>query len=542
LSIASVHHRYLGNFATMRSELIPFDQIGNLSGLIRGYLSQYSDIRPFVSNFNTPEGMDNTINQRKFDNERRKILVNAIALQYQQTDMLVPKALELLALDNTYTITTGHQLCLFGGPKYFIYKIISAMKTARNWSQLYPDRNFVPVFWLASEDHDFEEINSVKLFRKTIQTTQSGTGPVGRLQPQLFEEAWQELKEVLKNDVKAQHLLQIMESSMTQKTWSLATRYWVQAIFGDELIIIDGDDRALKSIALPLFERELIEQVAEKMVLNTSQQLVEKGFHAQIHPRPINLFYIEDGLREYIVPLENGHYQIKNTNQKFTQEELLAHIRQHPETISPNVALRPVYQEYILPNLAYVGGPGELAYWMQLKSTFDCFGVTYPLLILRDSFMMLPQRDLEQLAQLKLSLSDLFLQEDDLIKTYLSNTITDAVKWSREVEELNKWQEQIMHKAKTLDKDMEKMLLAEFAQWNKLFEKLENKLVKNEKQREEVAINRIKKLKQNYHPNQVLNERVDSFIGEYLTVEQYISVLLECSAPENYGLKVLTTE
>jgi bacillithiol synthase len=524
----------------MQAEIIPFEQVGNLSEITNAYIHQHPSLKPFVADFFTPEGITNAITHRQFDAGKRKVLVDALKKQYQRAGMRVPKNLELLALENTFTVTTGHQLCLFGGPKYFIYKIVSAIKTARNWSKLFPDKNVVPVFWLASEDHDFEEINAVQLFRKKIQTNQPAKGPVGRLKPTLFDEALNELKEIFKNDEKAQQLVAIFEAAMSRSTWADATRYWVQQLFGEELLIVDGDDEELKRMALPVFQKELAEKVAEKRITETSVMLSEKAFHAQIHPRPVNLFYIEEGLREYIVPIENGQYQIKNTDRKYTEQSLLEHMTKHPETISPNVALRPVYQECILPNLAYVGGPGELAYWFQLKTTFEEFKIPFPLLILRDSFMVVPGRDKEQLIQMKLALTDLFLTEEEIIKTYLGNTITDAVKWSREEEELNRWQQQIMERAKTLDKDMEKMLLAEFAQWNKLFEKLENKLLKNEKQREEVAINRLKKLKQTYHPNQVLNERIDSFIGEFLSIDNYIAVLLEYSLPEQYGIKVLT--
>lgn len=523
----------------MISTNIPFSEVGNLSKIMNDYLNNSFEISDFIFDSPTIEGLQNKIDSRQMDVEKRTVLVTSLKKQYENAGLKAPSSIDLLLKSTTFTVTTGHQLCLFGGPKYFIYKIVSAIKLARHLSAINPSLNVLPVFWMASEDHDFEEINQVTLFKKTFTTSQIAEGPVGRLKPSVFDEVYHQLNELFTNDERAKELLHHFETSFKQKDWSTATRYWVHQLFGDELIILDGDDTALKSLFAPIIEDELIHQKSIVEIENTNEQLKKIGYHTQVTPRAINLFYIETGKRELIVSEMDGNFLVKNIDLKFSKDELLNLLKNHPEKFSPNVVLRPLYQECILPNIAYIGGPGELAYWFQLKSNFDRLNVSFPIIMLRDSFLIIQQKDLSLLQEMKLELNDLFLSENDLIKKYLQLNLTEQIELSKEKEQLNQWQHELSSKLSAIDKDFDKMLGAEFANWNKLFDKIDQKIHKSSKNREEVSINRILKIRNTYFPNDVLNERIDSFIPEWSKNPQYINTLLEQSDVLHKRLKVL---
>jgi bacillithiol biosynthesis cysteine-adding enzyme BshC len=523
----------------MISTNLSFSEVGSLSKLMSDYLNQSANLAQFIFDFHYPEGLQHKLDTRHFDDANRSVLVKSIKKQYERAGIEAPKSVELLSEHTTFTVTTGHQLCLFGGPKYFIYKIVSAIKLARQLNTLNPTLKVVPIFWMASEDHDFEEINQVTLFKKNFATTQPASGPVGRLNPSVFEEVYVQLVELFKNDERAKELLHHFEVSFKKKDWSAATRYWVHHLFGEELVILDGDDAQLKSLFIPIIEDEVNNTSSFLTIEKTSEILKKQGYHAQVNPREINLFYMETGLRELLIAEGDGSFSVRNTELKFSHQELLNLIKTNPEKFSPNVTLRPVYQELILPNIAYIGGPGELAYWMQLKANFDRLNVSFPILVLRDSFLLVQQRELAQLNEMKLLLSDLFLGENELTKKYLQLNGSDSIELTAEKEQLVLWQNDLTAKLMAFDKDFEKMVGAEFANWNKLFDKIEQKILKTEKSREEVSINRLLKIKNTYQPNGELNERVDSFIPEWIKQHDYIEFLIEHSDTLNKNVKVI---
>lgn len=523
----------------MNSTTLPFSIAGSLSSITSDYLQNAPKLNPFVYDFHQQGAIQKRITTNNFEATKRQVLVSSLKNQYQQVGLQAPAAVDLLLKETTFTVTTGHQLCLFGGPKYFIYKIVSAIKLARQLNAENPSTKVLPVFWMASEDHDFEEINKVTLFKNSLATTQPASGPVGRLKPAVFVEVYDQLVELFKNDTRANELLHHFEKSFTKDSWAAATRYWVHQLFGDELLIIDGDDKALKQLFVPILIDEVKNKQSQVAIEQSNDALKELGYHIQVNPREINLFYMEDGLRELLLSDQKGGFEVRNTALQFSEAVLIDLINHSPEKFSPNVTLRPVYQEVILPNVAYIGGPGELAYWLQLKSNFDRLQVPFPILVLRDSFLLVQQKELTNLQDMKLHLEDLFLPEHDLIKKYLNLNSTVQLDFSDNKEQLTLWQQELIQKLVSVDKDFEKMLGAEFSNWNKLFDRVEQKLVKSEKNKEEVVINRLLKIKSNYLPNGILNERVDSFIPEWTKDENYIQTLLENSDTYTKSIKVL---
>jgi bacillithiol synthase len=243
-----------------------------------------------------------------------------------------------------------------------IYKITEAINLADELSKIYPEHQFLPVFWMATEDHDFKEIQSIDVLGETFSWNTNQEGAVGRflVDDALINEL-QKLSEKLIDKPFGKEITQSLKDSYTYgSTLSDCTRRFIHHLFNTtSLIIIDGDDVDLKSLAKDIFELEMKEQVGFNAIGSTNTYLNANGYHQQAFVREYNLFELGKNSRNRI---ETPNLDLLNT----------------PEKISPNALIRPIYQEKILPNLVTIGGAGELAYWLQLKSSFDRMGVVFP--------------------------------------------------------------------------------------------------------------------------------------------------------------------
>lgn len=440
---------------------------------------------------------------------------------------------ELLS-DQTFTVCTGHQLNLFTGPAYFIYKIAACIKQAQQASQQ-SGKSVLPIYWMASEDHDWEEINHTHLWRNKITWSKQVKGPVGRTSLQGLEAVLKEFKEILggQSSSELEDLFQLALDKATNL--SEFTFLLVDQLFKDEpLIILNPDSKELKRLFSPVMKSELLERPSEKRVLENSQMLENLGYHAQVNARKINLFYIENELRDRIVEKNEG-FSTPNGNIEWTKTEMLNLLESNPESFSPNVVLRPLYQEFILPNLAYIGGPGELAYWMQLKGVFDHFGVEFPQLILRNSVLFIKEKDLQKMEKLDLSLSDFYSSIDPLLSRWGAETgntkLTDVEEMSKEV-----WTS-LENRVVDIDKSLQGAVKALEQKFNNDLRNLEKKLVKSVKQAEATKVNQIRKFHESIQPNGVFQERYMNFFAlagnDFRSV---ISALIEEMSAEEASL------
>ena len=269
---------------------------------------------------------------------------------------------------------------------------------------------------MATEDHDFDEINYFNFKGKKVQWNSEQTGGVGRFSTEGLKEVLEAFSEHLGSSKNAQYLINLFkEGYLEHNNLADATRFIANKLFGEYgLVIIDADDRDLKEEFIPFVKRELLEQVSFEKVTETIEEL-EKGYKVQVNPREINLFYLTDEIRERII-FEEGVYKVNNTDISWTKEEVLNHLDKKPENFSPNVIMRPLYQEVILPNLCYIGGGGELAYWLQLKKYFDTVEVPFPVLLLRNSVQVLSEKQEKKLEKLDISKEELFSKQNTLLK------------------------------------------------------------------------------------------------------------------------------
>ena len=370
----------------MQKKFISFEETKRFSKLITDYLGRSVNLDPFYGTFPLIENFRQQIALKKgsYSAANRQVLTDVLKLQYEAISYsdAVNENLNLLKNENTFTITTGHQLSLMTGPLYFLYKIISTINLCKRLKNEYPDFDFVPIYWMASEDHDFEEISSFRFQNKSIRWPKETAGAVGEMSLEDLLPVLDIFEQHLGESINAQQLKDLMKASYRKsKTLSEATFRLVNLLFGQYgLIVLEPHNPQLKTLFKPIVKEELTKRSSYKEVNSQIEKLkqdYDAEYKPQVNPRDINLFYLSENGR-YRIEKKEDRFYLNGTEQSFTESEILEVLESNPEKFSPNVILRPIYQECILPNLCYVGGGGELAYWFQLKSTFDYFSVPFP--------------------------------------------------------------------------------------------------------------------------------------------------------------------
>jgi len=519
----------------MPNDCISYQESGFFTPLLNDYLNQNAKIQALYNRFPKLENFEAQIaeKQSNFNHNNRASLVSVLQKQYAGIDIspLTHQNIESLKVNNTFTVTTGHQLNLFSGPLYFLYKIISTINLTSELKVKYPEYNFVPIYWMATEDHDFEEINYFNFKGKKFRWNAASSGPVGRLSTDGLDDFFEIFEQELGHSSNAETLKKLFKDAyLKHHNLADATRYLANHLFGSHgLVIIDADDAQLKQNFIPYIKEELLHQTAYKKVIETTEKL--KEYTIQVNPREINLFYIENKLRERIV-FENNTFRVNNTKIEFTEEEILHLLEIHPEKFSPNVIMRPLFQEVILPNLCYIGGGGEIAYWLELKSFFDAVNVTFPMLLVRNSVLLATEKQIKKMDKLDLKWSDLFLKQKDLInkKTkILSEIDIDLSMLKKQLQA----QFAILHDMTTkTDASFSGAVKAQEIKQLKGLENLEKRLLKAQKIKLKDTLDRIIELQNELFPNHGLQERQANFSEFYLECgEELIPMLMENLKP-----------
>lgn len=488
------------------------------SSLMYDYLSRHEGLKEFYSFYPDKDGFKNAIQQIASFTCDRRLLVSEIKKQNELVTNTSEKSkanLELLLNENTYTITTGHQLCLFTGPLYFIYKIFSVINLAEKLKTEFPANNFVPVYWMASEDHDFAEVNHLSVYGKKLEWNSDEKGAVGDFSTAGLKEVVVQLKEILGDSVNASRLIQLFEEAYLKHTsLALATRFLVNELFGKYgLIVLDGNSADLKRSFAAFFEKDIFENTPFKKVDSSIKKLTQSKYEAQVNPREINCFYMENGLRARIEKSGNS-YKVIDTSLTFSEAQLKDLIFKSPEKISPNVVLRPCYQQYILPNLSYVGGPGELAYWLEYKEMFEALGLFFPVLTPRKFVTILDINSLNKLSKLGLEMENIMENEQEMIKLYLekSNKSFNLEEYKKSIENLF---QSISSEMNKIDKTLVSSAEAEKQKNLNSLSVLEQKATRAIKAKSDTEVNQIKNIKSKLYPNGVPQERVENFATHY---------------------------
>lgn len=528
----------------MDISILPYASVPQLAAKDVAYATQNPALKPFYQYHPTLESFRQVLADKAKQPLDRALLVTTLKEQYRnlEASRSVKLNIELLAEDNTFVVVTAHQPSLFTGPLFYWYKVFTTINLAKELGIAYPDFNFVSVLVNGAEDHDFEEINNAYIFGKTLRWEHDAVGGAcGDMSTSTLAPVLAQLKEVLGESENAAQIYQHIEAAYTShEKYADATIDLVNRLFGDYgLVALNMNVPAFKRKFIPIMREELFQQSSQALISATQDALTAAGFSGQAHARDINLFYLQNNRRDRIVREGEG-FSILNTDLRFTAAEMEAELEAHPERFSPNVVLRPLFQELILPNLAYVGGGGEIAYWLERKSQFDHFGINYPVLLRRNSLLWIDKATSSRIEKLGLRVHDLFIDTDFLIKQYVALNSEGELSLQPEMAQLKALFEQIRLKALGVDATLEKAVLAEGVKQEKVIEQLEGRLARAEKQKHETAVNQIRSLKEKLFPGNGLQERTDNFLNFYLKYgPQFAEVLQEVVDPFVEGFVVV---
>lgn len=529
----------------MHKTLIPFKNIPQLAKTDLAYATGDPALRPFYRYEPRFENFPAVIRDKQAATVPRDTLFQVLREQYQNLPAMssVDGNIEALLAPGTFTVTTAHQPTLLLGPLYFLYKAITTINLAEA-VQAGTGQRIVPVFVLGSEDHDLEELNHINLFNKRLAWQpgpEASGGAVGNMSTASLPPVLDELKTLLGESENATDIFARIERAYTTAaTFGEATQALLHDLLGRfGLVVLNMNHPALKRHFIPVMRAELTEQPSFRLVQATCQRLNALGFKTQATPREINLFYLLPGQRERIV-LENGVYKVLNTNLVFSENAVLGELEAHPERFSPNVVLRPLYQEMILPNLAYVGGGGELAYWLERKAVFEHFGVNFPMLVRRNSALWIDRETGKKLQKFGFTAEQFFGDTDALVRAYVAAHAPGEVSLDSEIAAVKTVFEQLAHKAAAIDPTLENAVRADAVKAAAGLEQWQNRLVRAEKQKHEVALNQLRAGKEKLFPGGGLQERHDNFLPYSLKYgERFLDELKENLAPLEAGFVVL---
>jgi bacillithiol synthase len=519
----------------MQLKKIPLSETKAFSPFFLDYLQQKETLRPFYEAFPSIENFNKCLTKKaaSFSPDTRRILVESLQRQYASIDITGPVSENLKALgeSNTFTVTTGHQLNIFTGPLYFIYKIITVINACKELKKAYPKNNFVPVYWMASEDHDYDEIKYFRLYGKKYVWETKQSGAVGRFN----STGLKDLLKQLPGDVNP-----FDDAYSKFPTLSESARYYVHELFKQEgVIVVDGDDHELKSCFRKVMEADILENRTIRQVDATNAKLEALGYKTQIYCRDINFFYLDQNMRSRIEK-RGEKFQVVDSSLSFSKAEMESLIENEPEKLSPNVILRPLYQEIILPNIAYVGGPAEVVYWLQLKGVFNEHKVPFPFIMPRNFALVIDHVTQRKLEKTGLDLTIFFEPKNYIFNHWvLKNTHHDLTVGAERTLLIETF-EKLKSKAESVDKTLSPFVSAEGKKLVNTLEKIEKKLLRAEKRLHADKLRQIEQVKDTLFPHEGLQERTDNFLNFYQRDREFIKKLIQLLQPFDFAFNVVT--
>jgi bacillithiol synthase len=514
---------------------LSFDQTGQFSALIEDYQRFHPNLRPFIRDFPSVASILEHASSRPVLCDRA-LLMKAISDTFSETEMTGEQrqSLKKLSSDRCFSVTAGHQLNLLGGPMYVVYKIQAAINLCRLLNERQNDLLFVPVFWLASEDHDLHEINHFRLLSETFTWDTKQSGAVGRMNADGIGDLLSGLPISDALFLKNACLRAAEKSTLAQGAVSFFTE-----LFGSQgLLILNADHRELKEAFMPFVEKDLYGSMVKQAVDRVDEELVKSGYHLQARASVVNYFLLSQGRRERLDVLSDGKWRGHESGTEMSAEEWIRWMKSHPESVSPNVITRPVYQEFVLPNAVFIGGGGEVAYWLQLSGAFEAMGVPMPILSVRNSFLLMSEKGESLREKLGLKIKDLFLPKDAQIRLVLK--AEEQLDFSEESERMEDAFRSLAERIGAIDSTLVRSAEAEQANVRSRIEHLRQKALRALKQRNETKINQLDKLLEEVFPGGTLQERSWTLPEAMMRCGENITeVIRQHSEPLNTDFKVL---
>jgi bacillithiol biosynthesis cysteine-adding enzyme BshC len=502
---------------------LTYQETGYFSRIITDYLDRAGELTPFYQHPPTAEGFRAAIEARKTFATDRKTLVSVLEDQYtglESENLRAPRVrenIERLGREDTFTVCTAHQPAIFTGVLYFIYKILHTIRLAEWLTGQYPDLHFVPVFYMGSEDADLDELGHIYLGGDKLVWNTKQTGAVGRMKTKGLDQLLHRIEGELSVQPFGRQLMELLTPAYAngpETTIQTATLRLLHTLFAEYgLVVLNADDARLKQKMIPVFEDDLFRGIPSAIVGETIARLDER-YKVQANPRSINLFYLKDDLRGRIENIGDV-FVVHDSTLQFTEAQLRQELHDHPERFSPNVILRGLYQETILPNLSFVGGGGELAYWLELKDLFDHYRVPFPILMLRNSFQLIPRHWAEKLDQTGFGVADLFQSAEQLVNELVRRDSAHQLSLEGKIAAANDYYETLKALARPVDPTLEQHVEALQARAVEPLKSLEKKLLKAEKRKFGDQQRQIHALKAALFPNDELQERVENFMPYY---------------------------
>ncbi|HEY4209241.1 MAG TPA: bacillithiol biosynthesis cysteine-adding enzyme BshC [Puia sp.] len=523
---------------------LSYRQTDYFSKLITDYLDGASVLTPFFEHPVNLDGIRASLEARSKVGMDRLTLVGALRDQYQvvEPSPAVTENIDRLLEENVFTVCTAHQPVIFTGPLYFIYKIIHAIKLADRLNMEFPGKRFVPVYYMGSEDADLEELGTVYINGEKLSWNTRQTGAVGRMNTKGLEKIIDRIEGELSVKPHGRLLMEKIKEfylkSSDIQTATFRLLHWLFAEYG--LVVLNADKASLKRLMIPVFEDDLFRQTPCRIVEETIGRFPE-SYKVQANPRPINLFYLKGDLRGRIERIGDV-YKVHESTLEFTPEAMREELHNYPERFSPNVILRGLFQETILPDIAFIGGGGETAYWLELKGLFQHYGRPYPMLILRNSFLLVEKLWVERASHACLAVEDLFRPEDDLLNELVMRESQQQLSMEKELETAERYYGALKERARPIDPTLVQHVEALQAKALRPLKEMEKKLLKAEKRKFVDQRRHINALRSALFPLNGLQERIDNFMPWYaargaafikdilawsLTLEQEFVVLTE---------------
>jgi len=408
------------------------------SALFRDYLGNQPAVAPFFGG----NGWDlATLTERSQAtlalSRPREAVAAALASQQDSrgSRRAAAQARELAAPD-AVAVVTGQQAGLFGGPLFVLYKALAALKVAE---ALRARRNgpVVPVFWVASDDHDFAEVRSTTVLDESGQLRtiryNPHQEPIGEPASRIvLDDTMTALLEELRAALPAAPFRdEVLEglSACYRPGATLAGAFaaFISRLLPD-LVVLDPDDAALKAAMAPVMEREIVERSpTSRLADEIGPRLLEAGYHQQVALRPgfLNLFVVAQGQRRALAA-RNGDLEIRGLGDRLGIEEAVQRLRERPVDWSPGVLLRSLAQDFILPTAGYVGGPAEIAYHAQIGPSYAHFGIPRALLLPRPSLTLLEPAQARALEAETLTLPELQNDSEALLSRWAREAYPDV--------------------------------------------------------------------------------------------------------------------
>lgn len=505
----------------MESKPYPFENLP-FSKLFKAYTAQNPDLLQFFESSPFEEQqVTGHANSFKFSGDRR---ATAEALLFFNSNLKLSDAarsqIDRLADSSSLAVVTGQQSVVLGGPLFTVYKALTALILAKRYENLL-NRPVIPVFWLADEDHDYEEVAALQvknregLIGKRLAETEGS--------PRVSEIHIDSSIDAMKKTVRDA----LPDTDFSDDVWALINRAYREGegltsafavllndLFGKHGLVIAGSNSdKVKELVKPVL-KDAVSKADEihDALESQSARLEKSGYHRQVAVQPGNLFRIDDeGNRIKLIRDGNIWRQPKpdGTFREFSSDDLIEEIDRNPNGYSPNVFLRPVLQDRLLPVLAYVGGPGEIAYYAQIKRLYPVFGQKMPVIAPRFSATILESGVSRVMDQLPFELHDYQTRIEDLISDFVDQADTPDVNaifddWKKELNEIT---EQFKPKIAEVDPTLEATAGKVGAGFNNELDKLKGKVFRSIKQQESVQIKRIERISNSLFPDGSLQER-----------------------------------